>query len=399
LRIGKFYHRIYRALLVLGGVITVVVTGVILTKSHPSPEITSAPPTANIQCDETSVIAVAWNPSHNLVACSGESQTGVIQLWDTRRWQPVGQLRGHTGKVYSLSWSPDGTQLASQAEGQTIYIWDAAALQAVTSFQADSINTPTEVAELRWSADGSKLMKIPHSPGTVQIWQIAKGGKPVSVPMGTAVAWSSDERVLAVSSGDMGCVQIWNAVTGEPEHRYHQGALPILSLAWSPTQKIIASAGDEGVNLWNPGNGEILLTLTGEAGINKVLWSPDGEQIAGIGPHRLSVWDSSTGQLLSSLQVDSPAAIFGNQAVWSGDGKMIAFSGGADSVDEWYGKIWAWDVEKSELFAQITVRDPGPCLNWSADSSQLLIVGHGGSLNIWSLPDLALASRSDAPTA
>ena len=40
-------------------------------------------------------------------------------------------LRGHTGWLYSVAFSPDGTRIVSGSDDNTIRLWDAATHQAI----------------------------------------------------------------------------------------------------------------------------------------------------------------------------------------------------------------------------------------------------------------------------
>ena len=58
------------------------------------------------------------------LATAGEDTT--IRIWDAKSWKPVRTLRGHTGVIMSLAFSPDGRQLASGSRDHTIKFWDTA---------------------------------------------------------------------------------------------------------------------------------------------------------------------------------------------------------------------------------------------------------------------------------
>jgi len=49
-----------------------------------------------------------------------------IRIWDTRDWQELLQIKGHTDQVWSLAFSPDGKTLSSGSWDKTLRLWRAA---------------------------------------------------------------------------------------------------------------------------------------------------------------------------------------------------------------------------------------------------------------------------------
>ena len=46
-------------------------------------------------------------------------------MWDAQTGAEVLALKGHTGGVYSASFSPDGTRIVTGSEDRTAKVWDA----------------------------------------------------------------------------------------------------------------------------------------------------------------------------------------------------------------------------------------------------------------------------------
>lgn len=67
--------------------------------------------------------------------------------------QCLSVLKGHSSRVRSLDWSPDGSRLASGSWDSTIKIWDMT-LQSESKSRGhdDIIHTTT------WASDGNKVL-------------------------------------------------------------------------------------------------------------------------------------------------------------------------------------------------------------------------------------------------
>lgn len=59
------------------------------------------------------------------IATSSYDKT--IRLWDSETGKTVHVLKGHSGVVVTVSWSPDGTKLASGGADESVRIWDTKA--------------------------------------------------------------------------------------------------------------------------------------------------------------------------------------------------------------------------------------------------------------------------------
>src|SRR5207245_1280824 len=72
------------------------------------------------------VWGVTFSPDGKTLATSGAD--GTIKLWNVALKQEVATLRGHTGPVESVAFSPDGKTLASVGD-TTVRLWRAASFE------------------------------------------------------------------------------------------------------------------------------------------------------------------------------------------------------------------------------------------------------------------------------
>ena len=170
-------------------------------------------------------------------------------------------LKGHTGSVLSVAWSPDGKRLATASDDKTAKVWDA--------------------------ASGQELLTLKGHTNIVD-----------------SVAWSPDGKRLATASWD-GTAKVWDAASGQELFTLKGHTSSVHSVAWSPDGKRLATTGtDQTAKVWDAASGQELLTLKGHYGIvASVAWSPDGKQLATASWDKTAiVWDAASGKELLTLR-------------------------------------------------------------------------------------------------
>ncbi|PWB49884.1 MAG: hypothetical protein C3F13_18000, partial [Anaerolineales bacterium] len=79
-------------------------------------------------------------------------------------------LRGHTGQVEAVAFSPDGTQIVSASGDKTLKVWKAATGQARHTLSSHT----REVYGVAFSPDGTRIVSA-SKDRTLKIWDTASG--------------------------------------------------------------------------------------------------------------------------------------------------------------------------------------------------------------------------------
>ncbi len=189
-------------------------------------------PTANIDDLTTFGYGAAFHPDGmHIAAATGK---GNITIWDVNSGREVMTLSGHMGNVNILAYSPDGTILASSAEN--VKIWDAPAGKEVRTL-------PTRGMSVTFSPDGTRLATA-NNDGTATVWDVASGKESQTLRGHTGrvftVAFSPDGNRLATGGEDT-TIKIWNvspgASAGEQPLTLYGGSTTALTPQFSPDGK------------------------------------------------------------------------------------------------------------------------------------------------------------------
>jgi WD40 repeat protein len=113
-----------------------------------------------------------------------------------------------------------------------------------------------------------------------------------------SVAWSPDGKILASGSDDQ-TVKLPDGAVGKPLASLQGYTGDVYSVAWSPDGKTLATGSDDQtVKLWEAATGKLLSSLQGHTGaVYSVAWSPDGTTLAtGSDDRTVKLWDAAAGK-------------------------------------------------------------------------------------------------------
>ena len=158
------------------------------------------------------VNSVVFSPDGNTIASGSSDNT--VRLWDAKTGTLKDILTGHTLGFNSVAFSPDGNTLASGSWDKTVRLWDAktGALKNTITGHTGTVNS------VAFSPDGNTLAA--GSRVRIRLWDTKTGTLKNELIGHTArvssVAFSPDGNTLA-SGNDDGTVLLWDLAPAEPE--------------------------------------------------------------------------------------------------------------------------------------------------------------------------------------
>ena len=91
-------------------------------------------------------------------------------MWDAATGAEVSTLKGHTGEVTCVAFSPDGKRIVSGSVDRTVKVWDADTGVAVGSLKAHT----ERVSSVAYSPDGLRVFAWDVA-GNVRAWSTTDG--------------------------------------------------------------------------------------------------------------------------------------------------------------------------------------------------------------------------------
>ncbi|OYD96897.1 ribosome assembly protein 4 [Nostoc sp. 'Peltigera membranacea cyanobiont' 210A] len=245
----------------------------------------------------------------------------------------VNTLEGHSSRVSSVGFSPDGKTLASGSADKTIKLWDVSTGKAIKTLTGHS----SSVSSVGFSPDG-KTLASGSEDKTIKLWDVSTG-KAIKTLTGhsslvISVGFSPDGKTLASGSEDK-TIKLWDVSTGKAIKTLTGHSSSVISVGFSPDGKTLASGSDDNtIKLWDVSTGKAIKTLTGHSSsVYNVGFSPDGKTLAsGSADKTIKLWDVSTGKAIKTLTGHS-SSVF--SVGFSPNGKTLASGSGDKTVILW----------------------------------------------------------------
>ena len=284
-------------------------------------------------------------------------------------------LYGHLGAVSGVSFSPDGTRIATGSDDGTVKVWDARTgaplldLKDPTSGRSetkrlawsdpgrvpDSIDTTTGILSVSFSPDGTRI--VAGTTDNSRVWDARTGTLLLDLKVYTtrpisnrdwryvySASFSPDGTRIVTGSfdGRSGHAKVWDARTGTPlvERKGQMGA--VSSASFSPDgARMVTDGGGVAAQVWDARTGAPLLEFKGPRTAVQphcVSFSPDGKRIATstnlmfMNGAIVQLWDARTGAPLHEFKGHAAAV---TSMAFSPDGARIV-TGGRDNL----AKVW-----------------------------------------------------------
>ncbi|KAH8926376.1 WD40 repeat-like protein [Atractiella rhizophila] len=224
-----------------------------------APEVAVKPQPNALQGHSDFVRAVSFSPDGSKVATGSFDST--VRIWDAVTGDQLSILRGHTNFVRAVRFSPDGTKVGSGSDDKTARIWDIA-----TGEYLELKDHENDVRAVAFSPNGWKFA-TGSDDKTIRIWNVVEGKLLVTLSGHTgwvqAVSFSPDGARLASGSSDL-TLRIWDLKTEECLNVLQGHSGWILAVSFSPKGDVVASgSSDKTVRLWDAATGKGLKVLQG----------------------------------------------------------------------------------------------------------------------------------------
>ncbi len=234
---------------------------------------------------------------------AGDDAGGIhlYQLVPNRPAEQYGRTFSHPLGVNQLAFSPDGYDIASASDDQTIAVWN---IKSQRRKQVLEGHTEPVVA-FQYSADGKRILSA-SKDGTVRLWETLSEKELKRIRVGGAssvrnLSGSEDgTRFLVGFDGKEAGLSLYNVEPGVELRSFETATYPMSAVMLAEDGTRALSAGHLGMHAWDVKQDRDVRDFG--AGVEVAAFTPDARlAIAGNADYSVSVWDVEKGERLKQF--------------------------------------------------------------------------------------------------
>lgn len=313
------------------------------------------------------VYELSFSPDGSRLATAGED--GTVGIFDVATGACLQTLEAHPLYVWAVAYSPQGDVLATGSEDDTVKLWDANTFKLLATLEGRN----DAVKHLAFSPDGTMLAAAGR--GAIKLWDVATRQLLRDLKGHTGecyrIAFFSDGKRLASRSPDA-TVKVWDVATGEERVIARGLSNSEMGLAVSPDGSVIAYSNSADVVLRNLTNGREQVLKGHTSRVWSLAFSPDGRTLtSGSDDHELRQWNVATGQTVAVAPIeDAPE----NMAL-SPDGRVLATTA--------VNTVPLWDAAKLQPLGVVHCGGSVlEALDYSADGAAVALLDNAGRVHV-----------------
>lgn len=207
-------------------------------------------------------------------------------------------LKGHTGEIGRIAWSPDGRIIASPSADGTIRLWNP--------------ETGECLRKLKWSGGGESIVTF-HPNGdilaaagdtqSIAIWETWTGRVVRDLRTKSSynygIAFDPKGQILATGGNDI--VELWKVDSGRRLNVFDTLPGHFCSLAFDPTGSVLAAGSEESLDLWDK-NKKWEHQGYGTKSVYCIAFNPSGRTFVNSSNRVIQVREVGSGRLLRELE-------------------------------------------------------------------------------------------------
>ena len=326
------------------------------------------------------VWSVRFSPDGSQLATTGED--GMVRIWDVATGKELIAVQAHTESGQDLAFAPDGSVVYSAGDDGIVV-----AVDALTGSRGDRFPHSSGLRSLDVDSAGTRMV-TGAVDGSAALWDL-RSRDSLAVMRGHdgLVNDVSFDRAghLVATAGQDGTIQLWDTerspgVTVIDGHARGEGGVPqkrVLSLAFHPDGTLLVTGSADGTaGVWDTRDGsQVHRFVTGEDHVRDVAISPDGRVAAtGLESGKVRLWDLNTGREIDDFDV--PDKVRG--LAFSSDGsRIVAGAFGAVAT--------VYDLQTQATLSSIDAHPNNTRQLALSSSGTLAVAGGDGLTQVWTM--------------